>query len=256
MEPLLFDPAIADGKPHSVNQDPCPFCDRRQWSHILKEEGDMVWLENKFPVMPQTNPTVLIETAVCEADITTYTPAQWERILRFGISNWREMMAQEQFESVIFYRNYGPLSGGSIRHPHSQIIGMYIHNYLEQIRPAHLTGEVIWEEGNVRCTWSNIPVGSIREMNVTCYDDASFDIFARRIQDLVCWTCDPNGAGFDSYNLFFYDAEGTTCKIVPRAVSNPFFHGYRLAQSFIPPVRAHIAEQIGAYIQARIRGIE
>lgn len=252
MEPLLFDPAIAEGKPHSVNHDPCPFCQAENLTDILDRCGDMIWLLNKYPVMPQTKPTVLIETAVCEADITTYTPSQWETILRFGLKKWQTMMESGEFASVIFYRNFGPFSGGSIRHPHSQIIGMYMHDYRKNIDPVHVEGETIVSLDGVRATLSDYPIGAVRELNVTCPNEGAIGRFSRLIQDLVCWVCDPAGWGYGSYNLFFYDIEGITCKIVPRSVSNPFFHGYRLAQAFVPAERKRLAMRIGEYVQSRL----
>ncbi|WP_416533183.1 DUF4931 domain-containing protein, partial [Klebsiella pneumoniae] len=38
------------------------------------------------------------------------------------LSKWQLMEESGHYRSVVLYRNFGPLSGGSLRHPHSQIV--------------------------------------------------------------------------------------------------------------------------------------
>lgn len=250
MLPIEFDPYIAQTKPRSARKDPCPFCQPDQLTGILDTRDDMIWLLNKYPVMRRTWQTVLIETAQHDADITTYSRDRWRRILEFAFEKWQQTVADPRFASVILYRNFGPLSGGSIRHPHSQIIGLYDHDYCRDITLENLDGDLIYENTDVRCTLSDEPLGSIRELNITLLNPNGTDAFADAIRDLVRWTCDPKGWDFNSYNLFFYHFGTTHCKIVPRDITSPFFHGYRLAQTFIPEKRLQIVKAIRQYIES------
>ena len=71
--PVIYDISIGKHKPHSGTQTSCPFCHRETLTDILDEKGDIIWLMNKYPVFRNTYPTVIIESAVHEADLTEYT---------------------------------------------------------------------------------------------------------------------------------------------------------------------------------------
>lgn len=94
--PVIYDISIGKHKPHSGTQTSCPFCHRETLTDILDEKGDIIWLMNKYPVFRNTYPTVIIESAVHEADLTEYTkekrgksfPSAWKN----GIC-WKEIHA-------------------------------------------------------------------------------------------------------------------------------------------------------------------
>ncbi len=228
---LAFDSELASGKPRSARHDPCPFCAREQLTDILAEEDDRIWLKNKYPVLRDTEMTVVVETAAHEGDITNYTPAAWQRILAFAWDKWQRMSAQGRFRSVILYRNFGPVSGGSIRHPHMQIIGLKAIDYMQAVRPSQLDGAVLWEDGDVRVTLSDDPVGGFHEFNFRLEKERSLAVWADRIRELVCHVTSPAGGTCDSYNLFFYPAAQGVCKVVPRGVTGPLLMGYGLTQA-------------------------
>lgn len=230
-DPILFKHSIAVQKPRSLQADPCPFCQPETLTNILAQDGDKIWLLNKYPVMEKTWQTVVVETAEHEADITTYTSAEWCDILHFGLQHWRETRASGKFRSVIYYRNFGPVSGGSIRHPHGQIIGCEEFDYLREVRPEHLTGEVLHRAPGVEVTFADRPICGLREFNVRLAREEALPEFAEAIRRLVCFLRSAQGLGFGSYNIFFYAAgDAEYCKIIPRGITSPLFLGYGLTQ--------------------------
>ena len=44
--------------------------------------------------------------------------------MRFALGCWQQMIDSQQYRSVLMYKNKGPLSGGSLVHPHMQIVGL------------------------------------------------------------------------------------------------------------------------------------
>ena len=79
---------------------------------------------NKFPVFEGTYPTVIVETSDHNAELTTYSKEKLHEVISFGLERWEKVERDKRFKSVLYFRNYGPGSGGSQRHPHSQIIGL------------------------------------------------------------------------------------------------------------------------------------
>ena len=108
------------------------FCDRENLTDILATEGSIIWLK-KFPTLKDTFQTVLIETDNCEDHIATYTEEHMRSLIRFSIKHWLNLQKNEEFTSVILYKNHGPFSGGSLHHAHMQIIGMKYVNYLDNV---------------------------------------------------------------------------------------------------------------------------
>ena len=79
--PVIYDISIGKHKPHSGAQTSCPFCHRETLTDILDEKGDIIWLMNKYPVFRNTYPTVIIESAVHEADLTEYTKKKARQVI-------------------------------------------------------------------------------------------------------------------------------------------------------------------------------
>lgn len=67
-DPLVFELSMAKNKPQSYRKKVpaekriCPFCDVAHLTDIYKQEGDLIWLHNKFPTLRSTTQTVLIES--------------------------------------------------------------------------------------------------------------------------------------------------------------------------------------------------
>ncbi len=241
---LVFDVMQAKGKPDD-NRRPgtsCPFCDVEGLQHILRREGDCIWLENKFRTLRHTEQTVLIESADHNADLTTYPAQELHHVVRFALSCWQQMIDSKRFRSVLMYKNMGPLSGGSLTHPHMQIVGLKQDDGYAAIEPCNFTGIDVWSRGHVSVNISTEPIMGFFEVNIVCpqgiaastepQDVRDTDRFAEALQTVVRYILNGHHGGrAESYNVFFYHMDGKTiAKALPRWVVSPYFVGYRLAQ--------------------------
>lgn len=227
-KPMQFDLNVGHQKPYSKKHDACPFCQPEHLTGILEKRGDMIWLMNKYPVFHKTCPTVLIETSRHNGDLSEYAPQKLHEVISFGLEKWRQTEKDKRFRSVLFFRNYGSRAGGSLRHPHSQIIGLYDTDYRDGIRTENFWGPVIHEDDGCIVTISNFPICGMAEFNVTLKDTGSSDLFADAVQQVVRYVLAEFPIPCDSYNLFFYHMKHTYVKIFPRYIASPLYLGYRI----------------------------
>lgn len=230
---LHFNTSIGVQKPENIRnkQQPCPFCDREQLSDIIAENGQMLLLKNKYPVLENAYQTVLIETDQCEAEFSTYEQEHLHRLLQFGINHWLMMEASGEYESVIYFKNHGPLSGGTISHPHMQIIGLQDLNYKEKVNEEVFEGLVIKEQNEVRLTLSTRPRVGFYEFNVRMNDQGYRKEFGQYLQNSVHYILNHFPFKASSYNIFFHHLGGYVyAKMIPRFVTTPLYIGYGLPQ--------------------------
>ena len=241
---LVFDTKRAQGKPDD-NRRPtgyCPFCDTGALESIIRRDGDRIWLVNKFRTLRDTMQTIIIESADHDGDIARYSREENRAVFRFALSCWDETIASGRYASVLMYKNFGPLSGGSLVHPHLQIVGLEHEDGYAALSPEHFEGIDVWARGRVRVTVSTRPIMGFFEVNIIAprgvsassrpEDAADADRFADAVQVAVRYVLNEHHGGrATSYNLFFYHMDGTTvCKVMPRWVVSPYYVGYRLAQ--------------------------
>jgi len=230
---LHFNQAIARTKPNSVHrQSACPFCDRDSLTDILATKGTMILLKNKYPVLKDAFQTVLIETDQCDSELSEYPLPHLFDLIQFGVEKWLEMEESGNYRSVIFFKNHGPLSGGSIRHPHMQIVGLENVDYRDNLHDEYFMGTEIHSVDGVSFNLSTKPMIGFTEFNVVISDLKKLDQAARYIQMTAHYILNHfNNKGCNSYNLFFYHwKEKVMVKIVPRYPTTPLFVGYGLRQ--------------------------
>lgn len=230
---LYFNTSIGVQKPENIRnkQQACPFCDRENLTDILAVDGPIILLKNKYPVLENTYQTVLIETDDCHAEMSAYVPKHLHRLLRFGIQHWLEMEGTGQFKSVIFYKNYGPLSGGTIAHPHMQIIGLYDIDCEEKIDEENFQGIVIDEREGVQFTLSTKPRVGFYEFNIEMSDANYVEAFGEYVQTAVHYILRNFPFKASSYNIFFHHINRKIfAQIVPRFVTTPLYIGYSIPQ--------------------------
>jgi ATP adenylyltransferase/5',5'''-P-1,P-4-tetraphosphate phosphorylase II len=230
---LIFNTSIGIKKPDNIRntQLPCPFCARDQLSEILVEDGPILLVKNKFPVLENTYQTVLIETDTCEAELSTYEPEHLHRLIKFGLKHWLEMEESGAYESVLFFKNHGPLSGGSISHPHMQIIGLTEVDYKENTSGEYFEGIEINERNGVRFSLSTKPRVGFYEFNVKMSDRGYVEEFGEYLQMAAHYILNHFPFKGTSYNMFFYHLDGQIyVKIVPRFVTTPIYIGYDIPQ--------------------------
>ena len=231
---LEFDVTIGRQKPESIinTTAKCPFCDRSQLTDIIDAEGPVMLIKNKYPVLKNTLQTVLIETEECMSELSLYTPEHLHQVFRFGFRHWLAMEQSGEYKSVLFFKNHGPLSGGTIRHPHMQIVGLKDVDYHDALDPAVFEGIPLLEKDGVLLNLSTKPRIGFSEFNVITRDASNTDRFADYVQAAVYYILyEFPGRSCSSYNLFFYHHNDRyIAKIMPRFATSPLFIGFGLPQ--------------------------
>lgn len=230
-EQLIFQSAVGSNKMANQLGDAnvCPFCNRDLLRDVLAQDGPILLVKNKYATLQNTLQTVLIETEDCSADICSYDAAYMRRLVSFGIDHWLEMADSGTFKSVLFYKNHGPLSGGTIQHAHMQIVGLENIDYRALMDASMFEGHEIHREGGNLVNASCKPRACFLEINViTPVRDDIFlaDMIRKAVRYIMI-----EQPHCSSYNLFFYQWQGgIVCKIVPRYVASPLFIGYSISQ--------------------------
>lgn len=250
---IYFNTTIGVQKPENIRnkEQPCPFCDREQLTDILATDGPIILLKNKYPVLENTYQTVLIETDDCDAELSTYPREHLHRLLNFGLKHWMEMDRSGLYKSVIFFKNYGPLSGGTIAHPHMQIIGLKDLNYKDLIEETAFQGITIMKSNGILFCLSTKPRIGFYEFNVQMNENGYAPEFGEFIQTAAHYILHHFPFKSTSYNVFFYHInKNIYAKIVPRFVTTPIYIGYGLPQ--VPNNLEWMAEQVkGIYFDCK-----
>ncbi len=251
---LRFNTHAGKDKPFTIDgrDTECPFCDRSRLVDILDEEGPIILLKNKFPVLEDTFQTVIIETETCDAELSTYSKEHLHHVVRFGVEKWQAMIASGAYRSVVFYKNHGPHSGGSLRHPHMQIVGLNQVDYRQNVTDTDFQGLVIDRQPGVEFNLSTHPRMGFTELNVLLSDPTRIDLMADYLQVAAHYALHHFNAHCSSYNLFFYEREdGIAAKLIPRFVVGPLFVGFSIPQvtnrleEIVESVRRHYFDPQG-----------
>lgn len=232
---LEYNLDLGKNKPDTVHRDEsyCPFCDVANLKNVIETRGHMIWLENAFPVLKDSWQTLIIETDDCDGDFSTYSREYAVKLMQFGLEKWQQVKAMDTFKSVVFYRNHGYMSGGTIHHPHSQIVAFKEYDYHEDIRPYHFTGKPILLGDGIEINLSLRPIIGFYEVNLILTDSTKLSAFVNYMQITASYFMRCFVRFNDSYNIFFYDFPGDGAlyvKIIPRFLTNPLFVGYMVPQ--------------------------
>ncbi|MEF9952044.1 MAG: DUF4931 domain-containing protein [Clostridium sp.] len=205
----------------------CPFCNISELEHILDQRGDMILVENKYLTLEDTFQTVLIETNNCEDTIETYSKDYMRSLIKFGVEKWLELENSGEYKSVVFYKNHGPLSGGSVHHAHMQIVGLKYVDYRENLDDDMFEGINIYSEGESQIIISTKPRACSTEYNIITTNN-NYDFLADGIANIVKYIL----KHCNSFNLFFYQwKDSIICKVVPRYITSPYLIGYNIPQT-------------------------
>ncbi|MDR3565903.1 MAG: DUF4931 domain-containing protein [Negativicutes bacterium] len=230
---LLFDTSIGMTKPVTIgNQhEGCPFCSKNLLAGIIAEDGPILLVVNKYPVLRDSFQTVLIETDDCHSEMSVYPKDHLYRVFRFGMEQWQKLIQSGQYESVIFYKNHGPYSGGTIHHPHMQIVGLKHIDYSRNIVRKSFEGDVICQQDGVELNLATEPRIGFMEFNIKLDGLGHLNLMADYIQMVVHYLLHHFHKSCNSYNLFFYQLDGKIfAKIMPRFVTSPLYIGYSIPQ--------------------------
>jgi len=240
---LVFDTKIGVTKPVTVidNGLTCPFCCRDELEGIIAKDGPILLIANKYPVLQDTFQTVLIETDDCTSELSLYPKDHLHRVIRFGTEKWLDMIAGGEYASVLFFKNHGPNSGGTIRHPHMQIVGLRHVDYSTNIPAASLGGTVISRDGGIELAIADKPMVGFIELNLKLASLGQLDRLADYLQVCAHYLLHHFNRHCNSYNIFFYNIGGQiTAKVMPRFITSPIYIGYA-----IPQLSTRIADVAG-----------
>lgn len=231
---LEFNISIGQQKPESIvnTGTKCPFCDRSALTNVIAQDGDIILIKNKYPVLKDTFQTVLIETTECKSELSEYNKDHLHRLFKFAIHHWLKMQTSKEYQSVLFFKNHGPLSGGTIRHPHMQIVGLKYVDYHEYFDNSHFNGLIIDARNGVELNLSTKPRVGFSEFNVVMLEtNNNIEQLADYVQTTVHFLLNNFNKKCKSYNLFFYFIDDLIrAKIIPRFPTSPIYMGYGIPQ--------------------------
>lgn len=228
---LTFNSSIAKKKP--TNQDRCPFCYQEELGKVLDRQDQMIWVENKYPVLEQAYQTLIIESDWHDGDIPIYSRDYNRQLFSYAVEKFEYLEQSEKFKSVLCYKNFGPLSGGSLRHPHLQIVGLESVDGYAFIQESAFEGlEVQSFRQGARLVLSSDPIAGGLEFNIIISKRSHLEILADVSQLVLRFITHVYFKDKEaSYNLFLYPIkEGFVCKIMPRYVVSPYLLGYGIRQ--------------------------
>ncbi len=233
-QPLVFKHQAAKGKPENIihKDSYCPFCDVKNLQNIIDQQEDRIWLVNKFRTLEDTFQTVLIESSNHNGGPSVYSVEQNRQVFSFAFNCWQRLINSGKYRSVIMYKNFGPQSGGSLAHPHFQIVGLDNYDVYQNIKHENLNGKICFENEDVSINISTQPIIGFLEVNVRISSISAVKFLADAVQKIIYYVLnDYNNGRCHSYNLFFYQMDdGIYCKIVPRFPTSPYFVGYKIPQ--------------------------
>ena len=242
---VKFNTDIGSTKPATLAhaETACPFCDVEHLTGIIDTDDDIIFLRNKYNVIEGADQFVLIEGRECKSDMPVYSKEKMRRVIKMGIKHWQKLLASGKYEEVLFFKNYGIMSGGTIRHPHMQLVGFPRLNSELLFDEVELRGIVIAERDGVEFNISDCPRVGFGELNVVLEVSGSLDTLADFIQIGVHYVTNFFNKRTTSYNIFFYRrAEKIFAKVMSRYVTSPYFVGYNI--HFQPNNIGRIAEEL------------
>ena len=240
-----FNTDVGKTKPENIihADNACPFCDVANLKDILETDDDIIFLKNKYIVIEGADQFVLIEGRDCYVDMPSYSREKMRRVIRMGLRQWKKLLDCGKYEEVLFFKNFGPMSGGTIRHPHMQLVGFPKLKTDLLFDTEELRGVVIAEKNHVELNVSNCPRVGFGELNVVVEEGGSHETLADFLQIGVHYLTHYFRKNLNSYNIFFYHrAEKIFAKIMPRFATSPYFVGYNI--HFLPRNVPQIAQEV------------
>lgn len=242
---IKFDTDIGKTKPATLTQAEiaCPFCDVEHLTDIIDVDDDIIFLRNKYNVIENADQFVLIEGRECHSDMPEYSKEKMRRVIKMGVKHWQSLLASGKYEEVLFFKNFGIMSGGTIRHPHMQLVGFPKLKSELLFDEVELRGIVIAERDGVEFNISNCPRIGFGELNVIVEHGGSLETLADFIQIAVHYAMNHFSKRCTSYNIFFYHrADKIFAKVMPRYATSPYFVGYNI--HFLPNNIERIAKEV------------
>ncbi|WP_456364171.1 DUF4931 domain-containing protein [Priestia aryabhattai] len=235
MTHIIYNTNVGSNKPNTlVNKDyKCPFCDRenlRKEGHILRETNEFLIVKNKFPVLKDSDPAVVVEHNSCNEHIGTYSVEYLERLLSFCLNYYEDLQKTGSYKSIAFFKNHGIFSGGSIQHPHMQIIGF--HNNTYEVNNDEFSGVTILSNQSIEWNFSNKPKSEFFEINLTLKNKEQLNEFCAYLQKSVQFILQVLNTKYQCYNLAFQiEEDRIRVKIISRGPTSILLLGFGIHQT-------------------------
>ncbi|MGN5650918.1 DUF4931 domain-containing protein [Bacillus sp. Brlt_9] len=233
---ITYRAGTGKSKPNTVfnKESQCPFCNRdslRLENGIISETEDFMIIKNKFPVLENTYPTVLIEHKNCGEHIGTYSIPYLTKLLTFALDHYHNLAKDPKFTSVLFFKNHGAFSGASINHSHMQVIGIEDKDYRSNLNKSDLEGLTIYADDTFTWNISTQPRNEFFEFNLILKDLNRLDILAIHLQETVNYILNTLNTKFESFNLAFYITENEIAiKVLSRGPTSVLLLGFGIKQ--------------------------
>lgn len=243
----------AVNKPNTIqnNNNHCPFCsfDNLKNEHgVLGEKDNMLWIKNKYPVLEGAEQTLIIETNTCEGNLGNYQEEVAKDLFRFAFENRDKMLQTNKFKEVVFLKNSGARSDGSVHHAHMQLVGLKEVEISKAAITDSLSGEVAFENEHTKVLLADNPTGEKYEFAVI-WDRKSEEMdYVKRVQQIVRYLSVFKNGKFQDYNFYFHEDENVkVLKIIPRGYVSIYLLGFGVKQ--VPNDLKEIAEELRVFIQ-------
>lgn len=215
----------------------CPFCnwEALKKEHNVYEEGDnWLFIDNKYPAFNKEDGDcyVFVETRDCKQNLSTYNDDYIIEMFRFLHKKWISFLKDDSYQSVMFFKNQGALSSGSIRHSHMQMIPLKKRNVFSDLKKEFFDGQLVEKDKRTRLTLSTDPISEFYEWNIeTPLDGSELSSFCYYLKRMSQYIGQTHGSKA-SYNLAFYPFGGFMhCKIILRTrPSSVLLLAYNLKQ--------------------------
>ncbi|PGK51443.1 hypothetical protein CN918_27000 [Priestia megaterium] len=245
---ISYSTATFNQKPNTIDNptDTCPFCNKKrlmETNEIVHHDETKVLMKNKYPVLKNAEALVLVEQPTCEHDLTNYPLPVLIDVLRYGMTKWLDMMNSGKYKSVLFFKNHGPLSGGSIYHPHMQLIGLYDQFPEQNLSFDDPQSISIHKEEGISWSLSSQPFSERYEFTIRMSNMKNLSKFAQAIQHTAHFIIHHLNTSYKSFNLCFYHVHNEIIvKVLERKPTSALLLGYGLSQ--VPSNLNEVAMQI------------
>ncbi len=256
MHYITFNTKIQAMKPNTIRNKEtfCPFCDYEHEENVIQKSGDITRVKNMFPTLSNADMSVIIENNECTKNAFNYKIVEYSKILKFAVSQWLDDAQSSKYESAILFKNYGPLSGGSIKHEHMQIIGFYDKDATLDIKLEHVLGRIIVED-EVKVYASDKPFNNFLEYNIE-FNSEQFFKLAVYLKLILRYLKKNYKLQEFSYNLFFYQfGERLFVKIIQRYATSPLNIGFNIKQNYSEQNLAIIVQNTQKYIKENLKEV-
>lgn len=220
-------------KPNTyIRNDLCPFCNLEKLfktNTILDKKGSMILMENLYPCLSEAYQLVLIEHNSCDYNITNYTEEYLQQLIKFGYYHWKKLSQSGLYKSVVWFKNHGKYSSGTLQHSHMQIIGLNDIDYKDNLKTEDFIGDYIYKDTNIEVNLSTFPKSEIIEFNIIIKEQKDLNILSQHLQKICHYIIHKLNPVYQSYNIYFYEFNNSIiAKVSQRTITSTLFIGYSI----------------------------